>query len=233
MSGRIDSPRTGWDAVHYEHGRLTWRDDEQTPVTADLGDSAAIKGLRELVRKRDAFADDHRKRRSRARWIPVWVLAALQLFLAFGCAHAPAAQPRPIVLPEKAGSVAAKAIRAGVGQEPKAATIGGYTIVFQPDDADDVCLLEHEKSHAEDQHDMGTVSWTLSYVDQYVECVTAGRAREWCLRNMPLEVVPYKRQHDCERARAEGNPWPPLSEAPRFRGDWSWALCKRERSAER
>lgn len=238
MSHRIDTP-TGPETPFIRiHGRITWRGDDAdtpvmrprslTPVTTDLQDQVAA--MREFVRKRDAFGDDHRKRLASVKRLPMWLMFGLLVLLACGgCAHQQA--PGAIVLPERVGSVAALAVTAAVGQEPKAATLPGpVTIVFQPKDASDVCLVDaHEGQHREDMREMGTQRFLRAYVDQYVECVTEGRSRPWCLREMPLEKLAYRRQHECEAARAAGRPWPPVSQAPRWRD--GWGMCMRKGGA--
>lgn len=229
---RIDSPTNGWDSVERVHGRLRWADDDKTParkltpVTA-LDLDPLLAAWRAVEREKTAIAEGMRARARRTKLVLLGLALAAFAALALGCAHQEAG-PGVVVLPEKAGSIAAKAIRAAVGQEPKAATIpGGPTVVFQPDDADDVCLVEaHEGQHRMDQAEMGTVAWTLTYVDQYLECVGAGRERAWCLRSMPLEVVAYRQQHACQAARAAGRPWPPVSVGPRWRAGWGECMAK-------
>ena len=118
-----------------------------------------------------------------------------------GCGHV-ATVPQddgPIVLAERTGSTAATIIEMIVGQSPKAVTFAGKTVVFQPSDAADVCLLAHEETHATDQITMGLVQWSTAYAVQLAECELRDRQpRAWCLRNVALERRAYEVQHRCQ-----------------------------------
>ena len=136
------------------------------------------------------------------RRLAACALALLSVFLALpGCGHV-ATVPKddgPVVLSERAGSATATIIEKFVGQSPKAATYAGKTVVFQPGDAKDVCLVEaHEGCHADDQSRLGIIPWTIAYITQLVTCEMK-QPRGVCLRSIPLEALCYARQHLCQR----------------------------------
>lgn len=218
MSGRIDSPTHGWASVENRHGRLVWRGDDE-PTAPDAWESP-------LWAQKAAEMEMSRRRKMRVlKWLLLVFAACLLGGFIAGCAHREEA-PAKVVLPEKAGSLAAKVIRAVTGQEPKAAAVpGGPVVIFQPADAEDVCLWAHELVHRDDQERMGSVAWVSEYAAQYAECRKGGYSSAWCLRSIDLELSAYRRQHECAAARANGRPWPPLSERRRLRGEWP--LCKR------
>lgn len=126
----------------------------------------------------------------------IFVLAA-----ASGCAHE---RHQVVVLPERIGGPVADILEAITGQEPKAVAAPGLpTVVLQPADASDPCLIAHETAHRRDQVELGAVEWTVSYLRQLTDC-ERDQPRAWCLRNIPLEAEAYAAQHRCQAGRAKG-----------------------------
>ena len=148
-----------------------------------------------------------RRNRIRTLKAAAWTLLALAGLVllgwgALGCAHRPATPPPPIVLSDRAGSVAAHAIAAVVGEEPRAATIPGWrAVVFQPADADDECLLVHEQVHLDEQWQAGALPWLAVYVRDLTVCAREHGQAE-CLRTIPQEARAYAAQHACQARRA-------------------------------
>jgi hypothetical protein len=124
-------------------------------------------------------------------------LLAIALLTMVGCAHQPNPAAEVVVLNERIGGPVAQALELLTGQEPKAITAPYLpTIVLQPRDANDPCLLEHEGVHRLDQVDMGGVEWAKEYARELVDCRRTRPSAE-CLRTIPLEAKAYAKQHAC------------------------------------
>lgn len=183
---RVDSP---WP-VREVHSRLQFI----TPVTVPIVDAGD-------------FLERHERGkawRRRVAWAAWAVFAGLLVATVLGgCAHKPSTEP--IVLPERAGSIAAAAIEQATGQRPRAVALPGYRIViFSPKDAQDGSLLAHERCHQEQQNRLGVEEWTRLYLEQLADC--RGRQDE-CLREIPLEKACYAVQNAWAEAKgARGRP---------------------------
>ncbi len=157
----------------------------------------------ELLTYAEMKARDERRRK---RLSNVIVTAAILLallgvaLLTFtGCAHQQEPAADTIVLNERTGGPVAFVLGQVTGQTPKAATLPYLpTIVFQPADANDLCLMAHEGVHRMDQVDMGGVAWAAEYLRELVECERARPPAE-CLRTIALEAKAYDAQHACMR----------------------------------
>ena len=145
-------------------------------------------------------------RRTESRWpralviiAGLGILGTLVLGL-FGCAHSPT--PSTVtVLSDRVGGPASEALEVLTGQEPRAATLPYVgTVIFQPADADDTCLLAHEAQHRTDMADMGAARWVATYLHQLGACERE-RPRAECLRTIGLEARAYEVQHACQKAR--------------------------------
>jgi hypothetical protein len=176
---RIESP---WP-VRQEHGRPRWI----TPITLPVVDAQDFLDRHERGKR-------WKKRVATAAWV---AFAGLLIATVLGCAHRPTTEP--LVLPERAGSLAATAIEKATGQRPKAVALPGYrVVVFSPKDANDAPLLAHERCHQEQQARMGDVEWTAAYLQQLAEC--KGNQTQ-CLREIPLERDCYNVQHGWDEAK--------------------------------
>jgi hypothetical protein len=127
------------------------------------------------------------------------VLAVLVSVAFGGCAHQPTPAADTIVLNERTGGPVAFVLGQLTGQTPKATTLPYLpTIVFQPQDANDTCLMVHEGVHRMDQVDMGGATWGAEYLRELVECERSNPPAE-CLRTILLEAKAYDAQHACMR----------------------------------
>ena len=234
---RYESPTQGWPAIERQHGRVVWRgeNDDTWPkpalrvVAAEPIEEPTVPDTWESplwAQKAAELEMDKRRKVRLLKWLLLVFGAALLGGLVAGCAHEQPARPKVVVLSERAGTAIAKTIGALVAQEPKATTIAGVIVVFQPGDAQDVCLIgAHEGCHAEDEVNMGTLAFLIEYQRQYIECRET-QPPEVCARSIPLEARCYDIQHACQRARAEGKPWPAVSLAPRWRDGWGMCMTK-------
>lgn len=123
---------------------------------------------------------------------------AMMFAAAFGgCAHQPTPAVDTIVLNERTGGPVAFVLGQLTGQTPKATTLPYLpTVVFQPEDANDTCLMVHEGVHRMDQVDMGGATWGAEYLRELVECERSRPPGE-CLRTIELEAKAYAAQHAC------------------------------------